>query len=98
MVSALAAGKSSCQLLNLAGNKAEAAGDRIACASAFSNASNGDLLTVCSAADNVAESNFRMASNPTAIGEDMEAFGVAMACQMSGHRLRGDSRLFKHRR
>ena len=62
----------------------EAVGDRIACAAALSNASNGDLLTVCSAADNVAESNFRMASNPTAIGEDMEAFGVAMACQMSG--------------
>ena len=32
----------------------------------------------------MAEATTRLAKNPTAVGEDMEAFGVAMACQMSG--------------
>ena len=69
---------------DLGWQQGEAVGDRIACVADASNEENGDLLTVCSAADNVAEANFRMANNPTAIGEDMEAFGVAMACQLSG--------------
>lgn len=61
----------------------EAVGDRIAFATESSTEPAGDLLTVCSAADSVAEANIRLAKNPTAIGEDMEAFGVAMACQMA---------------
>ena len=62
----------------------EAVGDRIACTANSSTEPRGDLLTVCSAADSMAEAAIRMAKNPTAIGEDMEAFGVTMACQMSG--------------
>ena len=62
----------------------EAVDDRIACAADSSTSPKGDLLTVCSTADSEAESKFRMAKNPTAVGEDMEAFGVAMACQLSG--------------
>ena len=62
----------------------DAIDDRIACAADPSTEPNCDLLTVCSAADNVAEADIRLAKNPTAVGEDMEAFGVAMACQISG--------------
>ena len=39
-------------------------------------------MTVCSAADTPEQAAIRLAQNPTAVGEDMEAFGVAMACQM----------------
>ena len=69
---------------DLGWQQGEAVGDRIACVANGSIEASGDLLTVCSAADSVAEANFRMANNPTAIGEDMEAFGVAIACQLSG--------------
>ena len=62
----------------------EAVDDRIACAAGSSTGLNGDLLTVCSAAANLADATSRFKKNPTAIGEDMEAFGVAMACQMNG--------------
>ena len=62
----------------------KAVDDRIACAAGPATETNCDLLTVCSAADNVSEAKGRLAKNPTAVGEDMEAFGVAMACQMSG--------------
>ena len=65
----------------------DAVDDRIACTEPRSTDSTepiGDLLTVCSAANNIDEASFRMTKNPTAVGEDMEAFGVAMACQMSG--------------
>ena len=61
-----------------------AVGDRIACIPNSLTETNRDLLTVCSAADNLAEATARMAKNPTTVGEDMEAFGVAMACQLSG--------------
>jgi len=60
-----------------------AVGDRITCATESSTKPDRDLLTVCSAADSLDEANIRLTQNPTAIGEDMEAFGVAMACQMS---------------
>ena len=59
-----------------------AVGDRLACANPADDDLDGDLLTVCSAADSLAEATTRLRKNPTAIGEDMEAFGVAVACQM----------------
>ena len=37
---------------------------------------------MCSTADSPEQAAIRLAQNPTAVGEDMEAFGVAMACQM----------------
>ena len=59
-----------------------AVNDRIACATATTDDPPFDLLTVCSAADTPDQAAIRLAQNPTAVGEDMEAFGVAMACQM----------------
>ncbi len=56
--------------------------DRIACATTTTNDRRRDLLTVCSTADSPEQAAIRLAQNPTAVGEDMEAFGVAMACQM----------------
>ena len=61
-----------------------AVGDRVACVADSSTETDADLLTVCSAADSLAEATTRLIKNPTVIGEDMEAFGVALACQMSG--------------
>lgn len=43
-----------------------------------------DLLTVCSASDNLDDAKRRTKQNPSIVGEDMEAFGVAMACRMFG--------------
>ena len=62
----------------------DAVGDRIACVADSIAEANCDLLTVCSAANDLAAASIRMQKNPTAVGEDMEAFGVAMACQLSG--------------
>jgi len=62
----------------------EAVDDRIDCVGVSASELPRDLLTVCSAADSQAEAAIRLAKNPTTVGEDMEAFGVAMACQMSG--------------
>ena len=59
-----------------------AIGDRVACASSVADDLGCDLLTVCSAADSLAEAATRLTKNPTTVGEDMEAFGVAIACQM----------------
>ena len=58
--------------------------DRLPCASSVSDDLDCDLLTVCSAADSFTEATTRLAKNPSAVGEDMEAFGVAIACQMLG--------------
>ena len=58
-----------------------AVGDRLACTSSDSDL-GCDLLTVCSAADSLAEAAIRLTKNPTTVGEDMVAFGVAIACQM----------------
>ena len=59
-----------------------AIGDRLACTSSVTDDLNCDLLTVCSAADSLAEATTRLTKNPTTVGEDMEAFGVAIACHM----------------
>ncbi len=42
------------------------------------------LLTVCSAAGNRQEVEFRCQRFPAAVGEDMEGFGVAAACYLAG--------------
>ena len=59
-----------------------AIGDCLPCASSV--ASDCDLLTVCGAAESLAEATTRLNKNPATVGEDMEAFGVAIACQMQG--------------
>lgn len=46
-----------------------------------------DLLTVCSASDNLEDAKRRSDRHPSAAGEDMETFGVAMACKMFGVKL-----------
>jgi futalosine hydrolase len=47
-----------------------------------------DLLTVCSGSARQAQAKRRFERYPTIVGEDMEAFGVAMACKMLGLQLR----------
>ncbi|WP_372722361.1 futalosine hydrolase [Novipirellula sp.] len=42
----------------------------------------GRLLSVCAASQSVSEAGARADRFPDAVAEDMEAFGVAMACQM----------------
>jgi len=44
----------------------------------------GRLLTVCSAAAGDAERALRRERFPDALGEDMEGFGVALACALAG--------------
>ena len=46
------------------------------------------LITVCSASGSAAEAERRRARYPGAIAEDMEGFGVALACALAGVRLR----------
>ena len=42
------------------------------------------LLTVCSAAQTEAETFQRLGHFPEAVAEDMEGFGVALACRLQG--------------
>ncbi len=42
------------------------------------------LVTVCAASANSHEAKMRLARHPSAIAEDMEGFGVAMACKLAG--------------
>jgi futalosine hydrolase len=48
------------------------------------HATQGLLLTVTSAAREPADCCHRLDCFPSAVAEDMEAFGVAVACQLSG--------------
>ena len=53
-----------------------------------------ELLTVCAAAASRAEAEERRARHPAALAEDMEGFGVALACRLAGvelHVVRGIS-------
>ena len=43
-----------------------------------------ELLTVCSASATPAEAGARRARYPAAVAEDMEGFGVALACRLAG--------------
>lgn len=42
----------------------------------------GELLTVCAASASPVEAEERRARHPAALAEDMEAFGVALACRL----------------
>ncbi len=72
-----------------AGDDGPPIGDFIACDRPQGNEESEpcDLLTVCSASDNLEDATRRSKQNPSTVGEDMEAFGVAMACQMFGVKL-----------
>ncbi len=50
----------------------------------MSSVAEGRLLSVCAASQSVSEADARADRFPDAVAEDMEAFGVAMACQMHG--------------
>ena len=43
----------------------------------------GQLLTACAASSNAADVTQRLSRFPEAVAEDMEGFGVAMACEMA---------------
>lgn len=47
------------------------------------NNSDAALLTVCAASANIAQADERRQRFPHACAEDMEAFGVALACQLA---------------
>src|SRR5439155_15243049 len=42
------------------------------------------LLTTCAASDSAAHAAIRRARFPDALAEDMEGFGVALACRLAG--------------
>ena len=44
----------------------------------------GELLTVCAASGSPSEARARRERYPAAVAEDMEAFGVALACHLAG--------------
>ncbi|WP_442509165.1 futalosine hydrolase [Novipirellula sp. SH528] len=48
----------------------------------MSDVAEGQLLSVCAASQSVSEADARAERYPDVVAEDMEAFGVAMACQM----------------
>jgi futalosine hydrolase len=43
----------------------------------------GQLLTTCAAASNLKDVNRRLQAFPAAVAEDMEGFGVALACRLT---------------
>jgi len=47
-------------------------------------AGDGLLLTTCAASDSPAQAQERLARHPDAVAEDMEGFGVALACALAG--------------
>ncbi len=51
---------------------------------ALAGAAEPELLTVCSASASPAERAARARRYPRALGEDMEGFGVALACHLAG--------------
>jgi futalosine hydrolase len=53
----------------------------------LAGAGSGLLLTVCAASADVGEADRRRADHPAARVEDMEGFGVALACHLAGVRL-----------
>lgn len=71
-------------------------GDRID----LKHASGPTLLSVCAASIDPAHADQRKLAYPDAVAEDMEAFGVAVACQLAGvqlHVVRGISNLAGNR-
>ncbi|MFM1902491.1 MAG: Futalosine hydrolase [Planctomycetota bacterium] len=59
-------------------------GDRIACGSRSGLAAAGLLLTVCAASASAEDAAQRRALFPEALAEDMEGYGVALACRLRG--------------
>lgn len=49
----------------------------------LAGAGTGELLTVCAASSSPGEAAERRRRHPGALGEDMEGFGVALACSMA---------------
>ena len=45
---------------------------------------DGELLTVCAASASSSEARVRRERHPEAVAEDMEGFGVALACHLAG--------------
>jgi futalosine hydrolase len=71
-------------------------GDRID----LNHSSGPNLLSVCAASIDPAHADQRRSAYPDAVAEDMEAFGVAVACQLAGvqlHVVRGISNLAGNR-
>jgi futalosine hydrolase len=63
-----------------------AIGDVIACEPAVATAppAAGLLLTACAASADAADVAHRLRPFPTAVAEDMEGYGVALACRLAG--------------
>ena len=58
-------------------------GDELPLATAATPAA-GPLLTCCSASGSPQDANLRLGRSPGALAEDMEGFGVALACRLAG--------------
>jgi len=65
-------------------SNAESIGDLIEIAPLSISDSQSQLVTVCSAAENRKDVDFRMEKFPVGIAEDMEGFAVAAACRLAG--------------
>jgi futalosine hydrolase len=62
--------------------------DRILCDTESTGGTPGGLLSVCAASSDPDHAAIRRRAYPDAIAEEMEAFGVAVACRLAGVRLR----------
>jgi futalosine hydrolase len=62
--------------------------DRIVCDTETTTGTSGGLLSVCAASSDPDHAAIRRRAYPDAIAEEMEAFGVAVACRLAGVRLR----------
>lgn len=62
--------------------------DRIDLAASAASAAGHRLLTVCSASDGEAMADLRRSRHPGVLAEDMEGFGVALACDAADVPLR----------
>lgn len=51
----------------------------------FDTSKSRGLLTVCAASKDLQEAGHKQAANPSTHAEDMEGFGVAMACRINGY-------------
>lgn len=62
--------------------------DRILCDTESTGGATAGLLSVCAASSDAEHAAIRRRAYPDAIAEEMEAFGVAVACRLAGVRLR----------
>jgi futalosine hydrolase len=64
--------------------KSDSIGDRIVLSGQAAIQRSGSLITCCSASGDASDVALRLKKFPDSVAEDMEGFGVAMACRLAG--------------